>query len=84
MMSLKIWIFVLILVGVLLAGLIAGFFGARAWFQRYLEKNPPVTETMVREMMRQMGRTPSERQVRQVMSTMTPPEKNKKKSKKKK
>jgi len=34
--------------------------------------------------MRQMGRTPSERQVRQVMATMTPPNKNKDKKKPKK
>ena len=37
---------------------------------KYLEKNPPVNEKMVREMMRQMGRTPSEKQVRQVMASM--------------
>ena len=69
-MDLPIWAFILILVGVLLAGGIAGFFGARAWFKRYLEKNPPVNEQMIREMMRQMGRTPSEKQVRQILSSM--------------
>ena len=68
MLELKIWVFILILVGVLIVGLVAGFFLARAWFKRYLEKNPPITEQMVREMMRQMGRSPSERQVRQVMA----------------
>lgn len=85
MMSIKIWQFVLSLVGLLLLGGVAGFFLARAWFKNYLEKNPPVTEQMVREMMRQMGRTPSERQVRQVMATMTPEgtKTNKKKDKKK-
>lgn len=82
-MDIKIWQFVLSLVGVLIVGLIVGFFAARAWFKRYLEKNPPITENMVREMMRQMGRTPSERQVRQVMATMTPETKKKKKKKKK-
>jgi uncharacterized protein YneF (UPF0154 family) len=84
MMDIKIWQFVLILIGVLLAGGIIGFFIARTWFKNYLDKNPPVTEQMVREMMRQMGRTPSERQVRQVMATMTPPNKNKDKKKPKK
>lgn len=54
----------------LVVGLIAGFFLARAWFKRYLEKNPPVNEQMIREMMRQMGRTPSERQVKQIMNSM--------------
>ncbi len=51
-------------------GLIVGFFVARAWFKRYLAKNPPVNENMIREMMRQMGRTPSERQVKQILSSM--------------
>lgn len=84
MIDMKIWLFVLLLVGVLIVGAVVGFFLARAWFKKYLEKNPPVTETMVREMMRQMGRTPSERQVRQVMATMTPAGSNKDKKKDKK
>lgn len=71
-MNIAVWKFVLSLVGALIAGAVAGFFIARWWFKRYLEKNPPITETMVREMMRQMGRTPSERQVRQVMASMSP------------
>lgn len=71
-MNIAVWKFVLSLVGVLIVGAVAGFFIARWWFKRYLEKNPPITETMVREMMRQMGRTPSERQVRQVMASMSP------------
>lgn len=56
--------------GSLLVGGIAGFFIARAWFKNYLKKNPPVNERMIREMMRQMGRTPSEKQVRQVLNSM--------------
>ena len=54
----------------LVVGLVAGFFGARTWFKKHLEKNPPVNEQMIREMMRQMGRTPSERQVKQIMNSM--------------
>ena len=70
MMTIKIWVFVVSLVGLLLVGLVVGFFGARAWFKNYLKKNPPMNEKMVREMMRQMGRTPSEKQVRQIMASM--------------
>lgn len=81
MLELKIWVFVLIVIGIIIAGLVAGFFLARAWFKRYLEKNPPMTETMVREMMSQMGRKPSERQVRQVMATMNPQQSKPKKKK---
>jgi uncharacterized protein YneF (UPF0154 family) len=69
-MTIPIWAFILIIVGVLLVGLIIGFFAARAYFKRYLEKNPPLNEKMIREMMRQMGRTPSEKQVRQIMASM--------------
>jgi len=65
------WYFVLLIaIGALLLGAVLGFFIARAWFKKYLEKNPPVNERMIREMMRQMGRTPSEKQVRQILSSM--------------
>lgn len=66
----KTWVIVLITVGALLVGLVAGFFAAKAWFKRYLQKNPPITEKMVREMMSQMGRKPSEKQVRAVMASI--------------
>lgn len=61
-----------LLVGIvcLLVGGIVGFFLARRFFTRYLEKNPPVNEKMIRAMMQQMGRTPSEKQVRQIMASM--------------
>lgn len=64
------WGWILITIGTLIVGLIVGFFLARAWFKNYLKKNPPVNENMIREMMRQMGRTPSERQVKQILSSM--------------
>lgn len=62
--------FILILLGCILGGAIAGFIIARKVFKRYLEKNPPVNENMIRAMMSQMGRTPSEKQVRNVMAAM--------------
>lgn len=62
--------FILLIVGVLLVGGVIGFFLARAWFKRYLEKNPPVNENMIKEMMRQMGRTPSQKQVNQILQSM--------------
>lgn len=57
-------------IGCLLVGGIIGFFVSRNYFTKYLEKNPPVNEKMIREMMRQMGRTPSEKQVRQILASM--------------
>lgn len=64
------WGVLLIGIGALLIGAVAGFFVSRKIFQDYLEKNPPVNEKMIRVMMQQMGRTPSEKQVRQVMAAM--------------
>jgi len=69
-MEIAIWLFIVLLVVAILVGALVGFFLARSWFKRYLEKNPPVNELMIREMMRQMGRTPSEKQVRQILASM--------------
>lgn len=70
MMQIEIVWFVLIIVGALLGGAVAGFFISRKVFQTQLEKNPPITENMIRVMMSQMGRKPSEKQVRQIMASM--------------
>ena len=62
--------FVFIILGCILVGFIAGFLVARKVISKYLQKNPPVNENMIRAMYRQMGRTPSEKQVREVMRSM--------------
>lgn len=54
----------------LVAGLVIGFFGAKAFMKKYLKNNPPINEKMIRVMMQQMGRTPSQKQVNQVMKAM--------------
>ena len=48
-------------------GLIVGFFGARFYFKRQLQKNPTINEKMVRTMFAEMGRKPSEAQMRRIM-----------------
>ncbi len=70
MVDLATWAFILILVGVLLVGGAVGFFLSQRYFKKYLRDNPPVNENMIRAMMTQMGRKPSEKQVRQVMASM--------------
>lgn len=70
MVELATWAFILILVGVLLVGGALGFFLSQRYFKKYLRDNPPVNENMIRAMMMQMGRKPSEKQVRQVMASM--------------
>lgn len=73
MIILNVWSWLTpVLVGIvcLLVGAVLGFIISRKVFSRYLEKNPPVNEKMIRAMMQQMGRTPSEKQVRQIMASM--------------
>ena len=64
------WVGVLMLVGGLIVGLVLGFFLARYFLKKQLEKNPPINEKMIRTMFAQMGRTPSEKQVREIMRNM--------------
>jgi len=59
-----------IVIGCLIVGLIAGFFLSRWFFKRELKKNPPINENMIRAMFMQMGRKPSEAQIRAVMNSM--------------
>ncbi len=69
-MTLEIWQFILIVIGVIILSAIVTFFVTRKLFQKQLEKNPPINEQMIRTMFAQMGRTPSEKQVRAVMNSM--------------
>ncbi len=69
-MIIEVWAFVLSLVGVLLAGAVAGFFISRWYFKKQLEKNPPINEKMIRVMLTQMGQKPSESRVRAIMNAM--------------
>ncbi len=70
MIELAIWQFILIIVLELLGVAIITFIVVRKLFARQLKKNPPINEKMIRAMMTQMGRTPSEKQVRAVMKSM--------------
>ena len=61
------WLWIIL---ALIAGLVAGFFISRWLFKRELQKNPPINEKMIRAMYMQMGRKPSEAQVRAIMNSM--------------
>ncbi|MBP5694634.1 MAG: YneF family protein [Bacilli bacterium] len=54
----------------LVVGAIAGFFGARFYFKKQLEKNPPINEKMIRVMFQEMGRKPSEAQIRSILNNV--------------
>ena len=59
----------LVLVG-LLIGAAIGFFGARVFMKKYLKKNPPINEDMLKALMMQMGRKPNQKQINQMMKAM--------------
>lgn len=59
-----------LLIGLVVGGVI-GFFVARNLIQKQIKKNPPINEQMIKAMMTQMGRTPSQKQVNQMMKSMT-------------
>ena len=69
-MQIEVWVFVLSLIGVLIVGGVIGFFLARYLIQKQMEKNPPITAKQIRTMYEQMGRKPSEKQVRSIMHSM--------------
>ena len=58
-----------VLVGVII-GAIIGFFVARKYMKKYMKQNPPINEQMIKALMTQMGRTPSQKQVNQMMKQM--------------
>ena len=59
-----------LVIGALIIGLAGGFFGAKALIKKELEKNPPINEKMIRAMFLQMGRKPTEANIRAVMNSM--------------
>ena len=62
------WIGVLVLA--LVVGLVAGFFLARWFFKRQLEKNPPINEAMVRALYQSVGRKPSEADIQRTINAV--------------
>ena len=59
----------LVIVGILIGAAI-GFFGARTFMKKYLKKNPPINEDMIKALMMQMGRKPNQKQINQMMKQM--------------
>ncbi|MCI7222613.1 MAG: YneF family protein [Erysipelotrichaceae bacterium] len=64
------WSSVLSLIVGLLIGGALGFYFTRKKFEKELKENPPVNEKMIRAMFMQMGRKPSEAQIKAVMRSM--------------
>ncbi len=54
----------------LIVGLVLGFFLAKHFMMKYLKKNPPINEEMIKALMMQMGRKPNQKQINQMMKSM--------------
>lgn len=59
----------MVLIG-LVIGAAIGFFLAKHFMQKYLKKNPPINEDMIKTLMMQMGRKPNQKQINQMMKAM--------------
>ncbi|MCI9292910.1 MAG: YneF family protein [Erysipelotrichaceae bacterium] len=58
-----------VLVGLIIGGIL-GFYFTRKKFEKELRENPPINEKMIRAMFLQMGRKPSEAQIKQIMKSV--------------
>ncbi|MDR2369471.1 MAG: YneF family protein [Mycoplasmataceae bacterium] len=57
-------------IAALIVGGLLGFYIATKIFKKQMRENPPITEDQIRAMYAQMGRKPSEQQIRQIMNMM--------------
>ena len=64
------WSSLLYLIGGGVIGAAISFFLTKRYFEKQLKENPPITEKMIRAMYMQMGRKPSEAQIRAIMKSM--------------
>ena len=60
------WIFI----GGAAVGAIVAFFLTKRMFEKQMKENPPINEKMIRAMYMQMGRKPTEAQIRQTMKSL--------------
>lgn len=74
------WVGLIIGIGIVLflAGAVLAFFLTKRMFEKQLKENPPITEKMIRVMFMQMGRKPSEAQIKAIMRSMQVAKKDKK------
>ena len=57
------------IVGAIIGALVTFYF-TRKKFEKEIKENPPINEKMIRAMFLQMGRKPSEAQIRQIMKSV--------------
>ncbi|WFG95524.1 YneF family protein [Spiroplasma citri] len=64
------WAGLIIGIGCLVIGGVLGFLITKKNVQKQLRDNPPITEKQIRAMYMQMGRKPSETDIKKVMNSM--------------
>jgi uncharacterized protein YneF (UPF0154 family) len=67
----ELWIAIALIALALLVGAGVGFYVSQRVTKKYLKDHPPVSEKMIRLMFQQMGRKPSEKQVREIVRSMS-------------
>lgn len=64
------WLSILYFVIGAIVGALIAYFATRKSFEKQLKENPPINEKMIRAMYQQMGRKPSEADIRRIMKSM--------------
>lgn len=64
------WIDILQIALGFIVGIVVGFLVSKKLMTKYLKQNPPINEEMIRTLMSGMGRTPTQKQVNQMMKSM--------------
>lgn len=54
----------------LIVGAFIGYYLAMKYFKKQIKDNPPITEKQIRMMYQQMGRKPTEKQIKQIMNSI--------------
>ncbi len=66
----ELWTSIIYMVLGLVVGGFASFYFTKKKFEKELRENPPINEKMIRAMFLQMGRKPSEAQIKQIMKSV--------------
>lgn len=79
-MAVGAWVGIIIGVAIfcLIGAAIGTFFFTKKMFEKQIKENPPINEKMIRAMFMQMGRKPSEAQIKSIMRSMQNAKNNKK------
>ncbi|URM53071.1 YneF family protein [Mycoplasma sp. SG1] len=64
------WAILISCILVLLIGMGFGFYFSKKYFEKQLKANPPINENMIRSLYAQVGRKPTEAQIKQMINSV--------------